>query len=301
MGSERTQPAPEAGDSSLPHPGLAWARSSAEGRAWLARLPSLLAECRAEWSLEVGKPFSDAYASLALPATLPGGREGVLKLCFPHRESEHEAAALARWDGNGAVRLYAHDPERWALLIERCRPGTQLSALGQEAALDVMVELLPRLWVPVAEPFRTLEEEARWWASYLSDRWEDAGRPFEQALFDAALEALTALPPTQGRPVLLHQDLHPMNVLQAEREPWLVIDPKPLLGEREFGVAPLVRALELGHSERHVRRRLDRLTAELDLDRERARLWSLAQTIAWCFGSDWFEQHVETARWLARA
>lgn len=47
--------------------------------------------------------------------------------------------------------------------------------------------------------------------------------------------------------VLLHQDLHADNVLRAGREPWLVIDPKPLTGEREFGVAPIVRSFELGH------------------------------------------------------
>ena len=163
-----------------------------------------------------------------------------------------------------------------------------------------MVALLPRLWLPV-EPFRPLVDEARWWASYLPDRWDDAGRPFERALLDATLAALATQAPTQGEQVLLHQDLHPGNVLPAEREPWLVIDPKPLVGEREFGVAPLVRALELGHSERDVRHRLDRLTAELGLDRERARLLVPAQTVAWCFGNDYFEQHVETARWLARA
>jgi streptomycin 6-kinase len=100
--------------------------------------------------------------------------------------------------------------------------------------------------------------------------------------------------------VLLHQDLHAQNVLRAEREPWLVIDPKPLAGEREFGVAPIVRSLELGHSRRHVVGRLDRLTGELGLDRERARLWSIAQTIAWSFGSR-FRQHIETARWLLEA
>jgi streptomycin 6-kinase len=288
-------------DAALPHPGLAWARSSAEGRAWLERLPSLVAECVAEWSLEVGEPFPNAYASLALPARLRDGEEAVLKVCFPHRESEHEAAALARWNGAGAVRLRAHDSERWALLLERCRPGTPLSELGDEAALNVMVALLPRLWVPAEGPFRTLADEAEWWASHLPDRWRDAGRPFERALLDAAMEALTTLPRGQGPPVLLHQDLHPGNVLRARREPWLAIDPKPLAGEREFGLAPVVRAFELGHSERDVRRRLDRLTAELGLDHERARLWAVAQTVAWCFGSDYFDQHVETARWLTKA
>jgi streptomycin 6-kinase len=97
------------------HAGLAWAAGSDDGRAWLERLPTAVDECAAAWSLELGKPFPDAYASLALPATLADGRDAVLKVCFPHRESEHEAAALARWDGAGAVRLLAHDPDRWAL------------------------------------------------------------------------------------------------------------------------------------------------------------------------------------------
>ena len=83
--------------------------------------------------------------------------------------------------------------------------------------------------------------------------------------------------------MLLHQDLHGDNVLAAEREPWLAIDPKPLVGEREFGVAPIVRSRELGHSRRDVLYRFDRLVSELGLDRERARGWTIGQTIAWAF------------------
>ena len=91
--------------------------------------------------------------------------------------------------------------------------------------------------------------------------------------------------------------LHADNVLRARREPWLVIDPKPLVGEREFGVGPIVRSFKLGHGRTHVEHRLDRLTGDLGLDCERARLWALAQTVAWSIG-DYFEQHLETARWL---
>src|SRR5438094_579273 len=114
-----------------------------EGRAWLERLPSLVDECRAQWSLELREPFADGWCSVVFPAG-----DAVLKICFPHRESEHEAAALARWDGEGAVRLLAHDPARDALLLERCRPGTPLSRLSAEQALDVAAALLPRLFVP---------------------------------------------------------------------------------------------------------------------------------------------------------
>ena len=254
------------------------------------------------WSLGLGDPFPYAYASLAAPATLPDGGEAVLKICLPHRESEYEAEALAQWNGRGAVRLLAHDSERWALLLERCRPGSHLRELAPDAALDVIVGLLPRLWIPAREPFRPLADEAEWWASYLPEKWERAGQPFEQELLEAALEAVSELVPTQGEAVLVNQDLHADNILRAEREPWLAIDPKPLLGEREFGLAPVVRASELGHSDQGVRHRLDRLTTELGLERERARGWALVQTLAWAWeDDDVLFAHVETARWLASA
>ena len=127
------------------------------------------------------------------------------------------------------------------LLLERCIPGSPLSRLDAEVALDALVGLLPRLWIPAGPPIRTLADEAAWWAEYLPRSWR--GDP---GMLAAALAALRELPGTQGEQVLLHQDLHGDNVLAAEREPWLVIDPKPLVGEREFAVAPIVRSFELG-------------------------------------------------------
>jgi streptomycin 6-kinase len=229
------------------------------------------------------------------------GDEVVLKVQEPHRESEHEAEALRLWDGEGAVRLLDHEPKEHALLLERCVPGTPLSAAGAEAALDVLVELLPRLWKPTASPFRSLAAESAWWAESLEDSWERFGRPCERKLLDAALAALQELPPTQGPQVLLHQDLHGDNVLAAQREPWLAIDPKPLAGEREFGIAPIVRSRELGHSRAEALGRFDRLTSELGLDRERARGWTIAQTIAWSFDGEHQRGHAEVARWLLEA
>ncbi len=285
------------------HPGLAWLTESPEGQAWLDELPSVLEACAEQWSLRLGEPYPYAFASLALPATMPDGEPAVLKIQFPDRESEHEAAALAAWDGHGAVRLLSHDADRHALLLERCEPGTPLSLLEADAALDVAVGLLPRLWKPARPPFRPLAVEAAWWTGYLPERWERGGRPFERVLLDAALEALRALPPTQGEQVLLSQDFHAENVLRARREPWLAIDPKPLVSEREFGIAALVRGDELGRGAEAVRHRLDRLTAELGLDRERARGWALAQAVAWSIEEDGSIEPgpIEVARWLSDA
>jgi streptomycin 6-kinase len=281
--------------------GPEWARASADGRAWLERLPATVEACAERWALALEEPFPLAGASVAIPATTQEGQSVVLKVSFPHHESEHEAHALRVWGGNGAVRLLDDDPERWALLIERCVPGKPLAGKPEPEVLDTLSTLLPRLWLPAGPPFRKLADEAAWWISYLPGRWEAAGQPFERLLLDEAVEALQGLSATQGEQVLLHQDLHPGNVLSAEREPWLVIDPKPLVGEREFGVAPIVRAFELEHSAGAVTARLDRLSGVLGLDRERARLWTLGQTIAWSLDTEYHPDHIAVARWLLRA
>jgi streptomycin 6-kinase len=259
------------------HPGLGWLEALPAGRDWLAALPELRAGCERAWGVSrAGEPFAYAYASLAYPVVAEGV-PAVIKLQYPDRESEHEADALEAWDGNGAVRLLARDDERRALLLERLEPGTPLT--GREDALDEILGLLPRLWVEAPASVRTLADEAAWWASTVEDV--------------AALDYLEELAATQGEQVLLHQDLHPGNVLAAEREPWLVIDPKPLRGEREFAAAPVVRAPELGGGRDAVLARLDRVCAELGLDRERARGWTVAQSLAW--------GHADVARWLLEA
>lgn len=130
------------------------------------------------------------------------------------------------------------------------------------------------------------------WAENLPSRWEEAGRPFERRLVDHALELLVGLAGTQGDQVLTHQDLHAHNLLRARREPWLAIDPKPLHGEIEFALAPIIRSNELGHSRDAVLHRLDYLSRALSVDRSRARDWCLAQTVAWSIeGTVAFPKH----------
>nr|WP_239093539.1 aminoglycoside phosphotransferase family protein [Micromonospora andamanensis] len=339
--------------------GLTWLHGMPGGPEWLAELPERLARCTRRWSLRVGPPFGYACTSLAMPADLPDGTRAVLKLQFPDAESEHEAIALRRWDGNGAIRLLDHDPDLRALLLERCDPGTPLHVLPLDEALDAVVALLPRLWVPSATtperpddpldragaadaaaagggaagdgaagdgaagggaagggaagdgaagggaagragaPFMSLAEAAAGWSARLPVKWERVGRPYPRRLVDTALDLLAGLAVNQGEQVLVNQDLHAGNVLRAEREPWLVIDPKPLVGEREFSVVPMVRGTELGHSPSAVRRRLHRLSAELGLDRDRVRGWTIGQTMAWSIDGDRvFTDHVEVVRWL---
>lgn len=265
-------------------------------------LPALTRACIERWGLRLDAPYEDSFVSIVFPATRSDGSPVVLKIQYPHRESDAEADALRAWNGEGAVRLLEHDAEHHALLLERCEPGTHLSTVGAAEAVGVLTRLLPRLWVSAEGSFTSLSDEASQWIAELPPSWERAGRPFEQALLDAALDALVHLSGTQGEQVLIHQDLHGDNVLRATREPWLVIDPKPLTGEREFSLAPIIRSYELGHSQADVVRRLDTLSVALRVDRERARLWAMAQTLAWAFdGARASDRHVETSRWLWQA
>jgi streptomycin 6-kinase len=250
----------------------------------------LAAAVARDWGLKLGDPYPPGAAGYVVQAELEDGTPAVLKLQHSHREDEQEADALDRWDGDGAIRLLARDDERHALLLERCEPGTPLSR-GADDPLGVVIELLPRLWKD-ATGFRTLAEEAAWWLEEGDISQMAPGR-----LRDAAVALARELAPTQGELVLVHQDLHGDNVLAAQREPWLVIDPKPLAAEREFAVAPIVRSGELGHSKRDVLHRLDRLCAELGLDKERARGWTIVQTTAWLGGEN-IERRREVIEWL---
>ena len=216
--------------------------------------------------------------------------------------SSRSTASRGRARGGGARALgrgrrgplLARDG--WTLLLERCEPGEPLCGSTASRAGGA-IDLLPRLWVPAGPPFRRSRTRRRGGARTCPITGS-AGRPFERRLLDAALDALDVCRRTQGEQVLVHQDLHGDNVLSAQREPWLVIDPKPLLAERSSrsrrSSAPPNSATAASRSSpaRPPHRRVG-------LDRERARLWTLGATIAWAL--DGPPSHVEVARWLRRA
>ena len=274
--------------------------SHPEFTGWLDELPSIVEACVDRWRLDLGEPWTDSVASLAMPAERDG-QAVVLKIGIPDREGKFEAEALRQLAGNGAARLLDEDRATRAMLIERCIPGTPLTNEPPAAALDAVISLMPRLWIPAGAPFRTLVDEAADLIVEMRRDWDRTGRTVDARLIDAATEAFETLAPSQGELVLVNQDLHADNVLAAQREPWLLIDPKPLAGEREFGVASIIRGRELGHSREAVLHRLDRLTAELGLDRERTRLWTIAHTVAWGFDEEPLDGHIESATWLLEA
>lgn len=208
------------------------------GERWLAALPGLVAGLAADWGLVVGEPFQPSgYTSLTLRVER-AGEPAVLKVLIPDEWSRDEGAGLRHYGGRAAVTLLAEDPERWALLLERCLPGTPLLAEPDDVATEVVAGLAAELWAPpsAGTAFRSLEWAAGQWADTLA-----ADRRVDPALRAEAAALLPDLLASAPPPVVLHSDLHPANVLRASRRPWLAIDPKPLLGDPALDLTPVLR------------------------------------------------------------
>jgi streptomycin 6-kinase len=257
-------------------------------RAWRARLPALMAEFSARWSLALEPSFSfGGSASWVAPARTRTGERVVLKLGWTHEEALHEADGLRLWDGDGTVRLIdSHvDGPTTALLLELCEPGIQLSRAMAEPDQDLVVaRLLQRLWIqpPAGRPFRPLALMCDQWATRFElDNAEALAAGYEQidpGLARAGIELFRQLPLDADRSVLLLTDLHHDNVLSATREPWLVIDPKPYVGDPAYDT--LQHMLNFpGRLAADPRNLADRMAGLLGLDPQRVRLWLFARCV----------------------
>lgn len=246
---------------------------------WLDRLPGLAAELAEEWQLSLDGDSMHGYCSLVLPVRTSSGRPAVLKLSFPDVESAHEALALQKWGGRGAVELLRADPHRSALLLERLQV-TDLNDHWDIEACELIASLYPQLHLPAPPQLRRLSELAGAWAGRLAgDEARALPRRFVQRAAGLAAE-FAVDPATDGR--LIHTDLHYANVLAGYREEWLVIDPKPLNGDPHYEVAPLLwnRTEELrGDFHGGVRRRLEAVVDAAGLDEDRARAWVLVRML----------------------
>ena len=273
-------------------------RGTPASRAWLEQLPNAVRELQDRWSLVLDAPFdgNEVSCSWVAPATRSDGTRAILKLGMPHMEGEHEMEALRFWDGDPAVYLLAADEDLSAMLLERCEPGTVLRRLPEPDQDVVIAELLRRLWrvPPEPHPFRSLATMTAQWASETREdaaRWPDAG------LVQDGLRLFEELPRTSPTNVLLATDLHAGNVLQAQREPWLVIDPKPFVGDPAYDATQhLFNCEERLHADPDALIR--RFADLLEVDRERVRLWMFARSVAESRDT-WDEDSIALARVLA--
>jgi streptomycin 6-kinase len=252
---------------------------------WLAALPDVIATIALDWGLELSEPYvPGGQCAWVAPVRDDQGERLVLKVGWRHREAEHEADALRLWEGDGAVRCYKTRSmeDTTALLLERCVPGEQLKRTLQEPEQDVVVAtLLRRLWAHEpsdGKPFAPLYQICDQWANSFELGLERDSRGLDPGLARDGIALLRELPRSADRTALLCTDLHAGNVLTSQREPWLVIDPKPFLGDPAFD--PVQHMLNCDERLATDPEGLSRRMAELlELDAERVRWWLFARCV----------------------
>lgn len=190
------------------------------------RLRATATEVAREW----GVPLGDRIVAGRFSFVAFAGDDAVLKVVpVEDDEADHEADALALLAGEGAVRLLRHDPARRAILVERARPGFDASGLSEYEAMRVAVGAAKRFWRPAARghPFRWIGDHVPRWLASAGDHY----------LVRQAKEIYASMEPSDT--TLVHGDFHHHNLL-SHGDRWVVIDPKPMVGEPEFDVPTLL-------------------------------------------------------------
>ena len=261
------------------------------GRAWIAALPQLAADCMDRWSLRTdGPPISGAVA-LVVPVRTADGTAAVLKLQPINEETAGEPIALRAWKDHGAVQLLRHDPDTGSMLLERLDADRTLGDVPDLAALATLSEIIGRLnTVRAPAGIRRLSDIA----AAMLDQVPHAlirSDPADRRLIQSCAAAVEEVLPEPGDR-LLHWDLHHFNVLARPigshpddgRPSWAAIDPKPLAGDTGFELLPALYnrwddVVAGGDVPRAVRRRFDLMTEILGLDRRRAAGWTLGRVL----------------------
>lgn len=264
-----------------------------EGVEWCARLPDMVAEYSERWELTLDLPVGAepwfGFCGIVVPVRDVSGEPAVLKISWPDDDTAHEHLALAAWAGHRAVRLLAADGPRRALLLERLDADRDLRALQVDDAIQVLVDLLVGLAEhPAPAGINTQEDLAAGWIEELPRRWREVNPPYPETMLEQAVSVARELGPGSGRG-LIHTDLHYENVLAslpenaARRGEWLVTDPKPIAGDPEFGVLPLLwnRLGELDPADQaaDLRRRMHVAAEVGGLDIDLVRGWSIARLV----------------------
>lgn len=266
------------------------AAAEQEGREhWLTRLPATIRCLAARWSLDVDDPFQPGGQTAWVSPARRAGEDLVLKVLWRHAEAEHEPEGLRAWNGHGAVRLHAAfeiDAETIALLLERCRPGTTLGAVVEPEQDLVIADLLRRLWIepPADHRFRPLASMCDVWADEYAEKISRATAGLDPGLAREGMTLFRELPINAEREVLLSTDLHAGNVLAAEREPWLMIDPKPYVGDPTYdALQHMLNCHARLHASPHALAK--RIADLLELDPVRLLTWLFARCVV--ESADW--------------
>ena len=247
-----------------------------------------LARAVDRWGVTLGAPYLDVHPNnLVYRCTLRDGRPAVVKT-EPDRGSEDEFLtgidAMVLYAGRGMVRVLEVDRDERIVLMELVVPGEPLWETPIDRALEAVASVMAKLRKapPDRHSFPDVRAYHRAWRNHV--RLYGGPGPIDADLFEIGERLFIELCDSSAVLVVLHGDLHYGNVLSSDREQWLAIDPKGVTGEPCYEVGDLFRnrvdeLYETSDPVRAMRRRVESLADLTGFDRERIRLWALAQAV----------------------
>jgi streptomycin 6-kinase len=268
------------------------------GEEWLIELPRVLGELGEKWSLKIAPPFSNLSYNFVAPCVRADGSQAVLKIALPLDNPEifHEATFLKALDGRGAVKIFDSDEKRRAILLERSLPGKNLKEVfrnNEAKAVEVAVSAMPRISRRASDvsDFQSLED---WFENFFR---KAANTNFPAEYLRKSRRFYEELSSDSKQKFLLHGDLHHENVLSAGREPFLLIDPKGIVGEIGYEIAVFLNNhLWWLNSQPNSREKMNeavrKFSEAFETEPQDLRRWAFAQMVlsAW-----WtFEENGET-------
>jgi streptomycin 6-kinase len=270
-------------------------REGEAGARWLRGLPSLVGELSERWGCTADGDVVHGGVGVVVPLVRGDSTPVVLKVSFPHPGNVHEPDAFAAWGGRGAVELYERDDSRFAMLLERVHGGSLDEVEDIDEVAFVAGRVSRRLAVPAPGGLPRIRDMAEGWERQLLVDRDELDHQLPGAVVDAALGTVRELGP--GRlDLLVHGDLHARNILRAEREPWLAVDPKGWAGDPAYDAGTLLKALaprliplgDLDEQRKAAHRILDVFAEAAGLDRERVGRWAQFHVVQACF---WGRRH----------
>ncbi|WP_328907798.1 aminoglycoside phosphotransferase family protein [Streptomyces sp. NBC_00234] len=267
-------------------------REGEPGAAWIEELPRIVEELLGRWECVPDGEVMHGGVGVIVPVLRQGAGAAVLKVSFPHPGNVHEPDAFAAWDGRGAVLLYERDDGHYAMLLERVHTSTLTEVVDGDEAMTVAGRLSRRLAVPAPAGLPRLREQADAWEEQLRTDARELSHELPPYVVDAAAATVRELARVQPD-TLIHGDLHVGNILRADREPWLAVDPKGYAGDPAYDGGTLLKSrapalLAADDLRATVHRTLDVFADAAELDRERVQRWAQLHAVQAAF---WGRRH----------
>ncbi|MFF3330201.1 aminoglycoside phosphotransferase family protein [Streptomyces sp. NPDC002888] len=264
-------------------------REGDAGAAWLAELPGIVSTLLDRWACVPDGVTLHGGVGVIVPVRRPGGAAAVLKVSFPHPGNVHEPDAFTAWRGQGAVLLHDRADEHFAMLLERAQTSTLSEIEDGDEIVTVAGQLARRLAILAPPHLPRLRAQADTWEEEIRRDAAELPHSMSRRALDAALATVRELGRDQPD-TLIHGDLHARNILRADREPWLAVDPKGHVGDPAYDGGTLLKSrlpallaapdVDLPKA---IHRILDLFAEAAELDRERVRRWAQFHAVTTAF------------------